>query len=98
MYNPRNWRKMLLLHVLILAAFSLNPFLAKAQSGLLESVKRNPKEAKEMCENFIDLNSKGISAHSDEVLNNIAKEKNLTKLDSEILSMYVIGLHCRNVR
>ncbi len=74
------------------------PNKIQAQSALLESVKRNPQEAKELCNRFKELNSQGISANSDITLQEVANKKNLSKLDAEILSMYVIGLNCPDVK
>ena len=68
-----------------------------AQSNLLESVKRNPKEANLLCAQFRDLNSKGISTSSKEAIAQISKQKNLNTRDAEILSIYVIGMYCPEV-
>ncbi len=68
-----------------------------AQSNLLENVKRNPEESRVLCEQFRSLNSKGISASSQEAINSISRQKNLSTTDAEILSIYVIGLHCPEV-
>tara|TARA_Y100001978_G_scaffold183650_1_gene181391 strand:- start:176 stop:445 length:270 start_codon:yes stop_codon:yes gene_type:complete len=68
-----------------------------AQSNLLESVKKNPKNAIEMCNEFKELNKKGISASSDEAINYVLKKNNLSPVNAEILSIYVIGIHCPNV-
>ena len=68
-----------------------------AQSNLLESVKKNPGEAKALCDQLKILNSKGISSSSKEALSQISKDRNLNSTDAEILSIYVIGLHCPEV-
>ncbi len=68
-----------------------------AQSNLLESVKRNPEEARALCEQFKKLNSRGISASSKESITEISRQRNLNNTDAEILSIYVIGLHCPDV-
>ena len=68
-----------------------------AQSNLLESVKQNPKEAKALCNKLRKLNSKGISSGSKEAIEQISRERKLNKTDAEILSIYVIGLHCPEV-
>ncbi len=67
---------------------------AKAQSRLLESVKRNPDEAKSICENFRELNRENISAGSQKSIQEISIQKNISEVDAEILSMYVRGLYC----
>ena len=68
-----------------------------AQSNILESVKKNPKNAIEICNKFKELNKKGISASSDEAVNYVLKKNNLSPVNAEILSIYVIGIHCPNV-
>ncbi len=65
-----------------------------AQSRLLENVKRNPDEAKSICENFRELNKANISAGSSESIIKISNQKNISEVDAEILSMYVRGLYC----
>tara|TARA_Y100001978_G_scaffold60549_1_gene54482 strand:+ start:17 stop:286 length:270 start_codon:yes stop_codon:yes gene_type:complete len=68
-----------------------------SQSNLLESVKKNPKNAIEMCNKFKELNRKGVSANSEEALNYVSKRNKLDQVNAEILSIYVIGLHCPSV-
>ena len=70
-----------------------------SQTNLLESVKKNPKNAIELCSKFKELNSKGISANSDLAINHVSKKwkTELSPLNAEILSIYVIGLHCPKV-
>ena len=68
------------------------------QSTLLESVKRNPKEAKALCRQFKALNANGKSALSSQAIGNLASQRNLSTTDAEILATYVIGLHCPDVR
>ena len=82
---------------LILISLGSSP-AAIAQSTLLESVKRNPKEARALCRKFKDLNAKGIQVSSTQAIKEISKQKNLSPIDAEILSTYVIGLNCPNVR
>ena len=65
-----------------------------AQSRLLEDVKRNPDEAKSICQNFRKLNKKNISAGSAQSIKKISNEKNMSEVEAEILSMYVRGLYC----
>ena len=80
---------------LFLSLVSINPLLS--QSNLLESVKKNPAEAIKMCNKFKELNSKGISASSDKAIEFVSKKNNLNPINAEILSIYVIGLHCPQV-
>tara|TARA_B100000927_G_C16377841_1_gene434194 strand:+ start:604 stop:882 length:279 start_codon:yes stop_codon:yes gene_type:complete len=83
------------LYFLIILFLGMQP--AVGQSNLLDSVKKNPATAIEMCKKFKALNKKGISANSDEALNYVSKKSNLNQVNAEILSIYVIGLHCPNV-
>ena len=82
-----------LLITLIFTSFGINQF-AMAQSRLLEGVKRNPDEAKSICENFRELNRENISATSQKSIREISIQKNINEVDAEILSMYVRGLYC----
>ena len=68
-----------------------------SQSNLLESVKKNPEDALKMCTKFREFNSKGISASSDKVIDFVSKKNNLSPNNAEILSIYVIGLHCPEI-
>ena len=68
------------------------------ESTLLESVKRNPGEARAMCRQFKALNAKNISATSAQSISAVAKQRNLSRQDAEILVTYVIGLYCPDVR
>tara|TARA_Y100001968_G_scaffold118156_1_gene107612 strand:+ start:743 stop:1012 length:270 start_codon:yes stop_codon:yes gene_type:complete len=67
---------------------------AMAQSRILESVKRNPDEAKSICQSFRELNKENISAGSANSIKKISTQKNISEVDAEILSMYVRGLYC----
>tara|TARA_Y100001968_G_scaffold331946_1_gene388397 strand:+ start:542 stop:811 length:270 start_codon:yes stop_codon:yes gene_type:complete len=78
---------------LIFTSFAINQE-AMAQSRLLESVKRNPGEAKSICQNFRELNNDNISAASTKSIQKISTQKNISEVDAEILSMYVRGLYC----
>ena len=82
-----------LLITLIFGSFAINQE-AMAQSRLLEDVKRNPDEAKSICQNFRELNKKNISAASQKSIQKISNNKNISEVDAEILSMYVRGLYC----
>ena len=83
----------LLLITLIFTSFAINQ-KAIAQSTLLEDVKRNPDEAKSICQNFRELNKKDISAGSPKSIQKISKQKNIREVDAEILAMYIRGLYC----
>ena len=81
--------------LLFLSLAFTNPVLS--QSSLLESVKKNPADAIKLCNKFKELNSKGISASSDKAIEFVSKKNNLNPINAEILSIYVIGLHCPQV-
>ena len=78
---------------LILTSFSINQE-TMAQSRILEGVKRNPDEAKSICQSFRELNEKNISASSSKSIQKISTQKNISESDAEVLSMYVRGLYC----
>ena len=80
---------------LFLTLASVNPLFS--QSNLLESVKKNPSDAIKICNKFKELNSKGISASSDKAIDFVSKKNKLNPINAEILSIYVIGLHCPQV-
>ena len=84
-----------LLFFLFLFSNSFYPVLS--QSNLLESVKKNPAEAARICNKFREFNSRGISANDDRAINFVSKRNNLTPVNAEIFSIYVIGLHCPDI-
>ena len=65
-----------LLFFLFLFSNSLYPVLS--QSNLLETVKKNPNEAKNLCSKFREFNSKGISASSDKAIKYVSNKKKLS--------------------
>ena len=81
----------------LLFSFSNSLYPVFSQSNLLESVKKNPSEAINICNKFRDFNSKGISASSDKAIEYISKKNKLTPVNAEIYSIYVIGLHCPDI-
>ena len=81
----------------LLFLFSNSSYPAFSQSNLLESVKKNPVEAIDMCNKFREFNSKGISANSDIAIEYVSNKKKLTPVNAEIFSIYVIGLHCPDI-
>ena len=81
----------------LLFLFSNSLYPAFGQSNLLESVKKNPNEAKNLCSKFKEFNTKGISASSNTVINYVSNKKKLTPVNAEIFSIYVIGLHCPDI-
>ena len=80
---------------LLLSIASINP--VRSQSNLLESVKKNPADAIKLCNKFKELNAKGVSASSDKAIEFVSKKNKLSPVNAEILSIYVIGLHCPQV-
>ena len=83
------------LFFLFLFSNSLYPVFS--QSNLLESVKKNPDEAINICNKFREFNSKGISANSEKAIKYVSKKNKLTPVNAEIYSIYVIGLHCPDI-
>ena len=83
------------LFFLFLLSNSLYPVLS--QSNLLESVKKNPEQALNICTKFREFNSKGISASSEKAIDYVSKKNKLTPVNAEIFSIYVIGLHCPDI-
>ena len=77
--------------------FSNYTYPVFSQSNLLESVKKNPGEAKNLCIKFREFNSRGISASSDKAIEYVSKKNKLTPFNAEIFSIYVIGLHCPDI-
>tara|TARA_B100001248_G_scaffold247234_1_gene218527 strand:- start:142 stop:408 length:267 start_codon:yes stop_codon:yes gene_type:complete len=83
------------LFFLILLSNSSYPVFS--QSNLLESVKKNPDQALNICNKFREFNSKGISASSEKAIEYVSKKNKLTSVNAEIFSIYVIGLHCPDI-
>ena len=84
-----------LLLFLFLFSNSFRPVFS--QSNLLESVKKNPNEARNLCNKFKEFNSKGISANSDKAIVYVSNKKKLTPVNAEIFSILVIDLHCPDI-
>ena len=83
--------------IFLLFLFSNSIYPAFSQSNLLESVKKNPVEAKNICNKFREFNSKGISANSDKAIEYVSRKINLNPVNAEIFSIYVIGIHCPDI-
>jgi ABC-type transporter MlaC component len=71
---------------------------AQANSPLLDTVKKNPQQAKALCNQLKALNAQGISYTSPQAIAQIAAQQGLNNTDAEILSTYVVGLYCPDVR
>ena len=80
--------------ITLIFTFAASNQPAMAQSRLLEGVKRNPDEAQAICNSFRELNREKISSSSQKSIQRISNQKNISKVDAEILSMYVRGLYC----
>ena len=89
--------KVIYFPLLILLVFT-TVFPTKARSGLLETVKSNPEEATALCNHFRKLNKEGISANSKKAIKEIAKRRKISTMDAEILSIYVIGMNCPDIK
>ena len=81
---------------IVLALIAALP--AQANSPLLESVKKNPQRAKALCAELKALNAQGLSYTSPKAVAQIAARQGLNTTDAEILSTYVVGLYCPDVR
>jgi hypothetical protein len=71
---------------------------AQAGSALLDRVKQNPKLAVAICTELRGLNAQGLTSTSPQAVDRIAVMEGLNKTDAEILTTYVVGLHCPDVR
>ena len=83
--------------IFLLFLFSNSLYPVLSQSNLLESVKKNPVEAKNICNKFREFNSQGISANSDNAIEYVSRKINLTPVNADIFSIYVIGIHCPDI-
>ena len=79
------------------ACFSLGSANAAA-SQLLETVKQNKQLATQLCGQFRKLNASGRNAHDPAAIRSTAAQQGLSQLDAEILTTYVVGLYCPDVR
>jgi hypothetical protein len=88
----------LILTAPLIHATAAFPPAARAQSNLLEAVKRDPGRARKLCRQLRDFNQQGLSYTSKRALQEIASQENLSLMDAEVLTTYVVGLHCPDVR
>ena len=72
---------------------------ALAQSELLDSIKRDPADAKAMCRQFrtAKATNKSFDPYSRKTTIKVAKNRQLSTNDAEILITYVVGMHCPDV-
>ena len=94
--SPHHYAAGLLALGLAMIPLLLSPLPAAA--GMLDTVKQNPALARSLCEQFKQLNASGQSATSKEAIAKLAASQGLSPLDAEVLTTYVIGLHCPDVR
>ena len=83
------------LFVLFMLTSSLNPILG--QPNLLEKAKSNPSEGLKLCEKFKEYNAENKSATSDTATKFVSKKNNLSLVNAEFYSIYVIGLYCPEI-
>ena len=76
-------------------ASSLNPILG--QPNLLERAKNNPNEGLKLCKKFKEYNTENKSATSDKATKFVSKKNNLSLVNAEFYSIYVIGLYCPEI-
>ncbi|MEO1001547.1 MAG: hypothetical protein AAFX65_00370 [Cyanobacteria bacterium J06638_7] len=69
----------------------------QAQSGLLQSVRRDPAKAKAICRQLKEMNKQGVSYTSKRATRTIAAQEGLSLMDAEVLTTYVVGIHCPDV-
>ncbi len=86
--------KSILFFLFILSNYTYPVF---SQSNLLESVKKNPSEATNICNKFRELNSEGIYSSDQEAIDYVSERNKLTPVNAEIFSIYVIGLYCPDI-
>jgi hypothetical protein len=96
--TPRRPELAALLAGHLLAASMVGAAPAQAASALLESVKQNPALARSLCEQFKQRNAAGQSAMAKDSIAQVAASQGLSSVDAEVLTTYVIGLYCPDVR
>ena len=69
-----------------------------ASAGVLDRVKANPALAQTLCGQFRQWNAENRSANAPESIAAVAAREGLSTVDAEVLTTYVIGLHCPDVR
>ena len=84
-----------ILFVLFMLSSSLNPILS--QPNLLERARNNPSEGSKLCKKFREYNAENKSATSDKATKFVSKKNNLSMVNAEFYSIYVIGLYCPEI-
>ena len=67
------------------------------QPNLLERAKNNPNEGLKLCKKFKEYNAENKSATSDTSTKFVSKKNNLSLVNAEFYSIYVIGLYCPEI-
>ena len=83
------------LFVLFILSSSLNPILS--QPNLLERAKNNPREGSKLCKKFEEFNADNKSATSETATEFVSNKNNLSLINAEFYSIYVIGLYCPEI-
>ena len=83
------------LFLLLMLSSSLSPILS--QPNLLERAKNNPSEGSKLCKKFREYNAENKSATSDTATKFVSKKNNLSLVNAEFYSIYVIGLYCPEI-
>ena len=81
--------------VLFMLSSSLNPILS--QPNLLERAKNNPREGSKLCKKFEEFNADNKSATSKTAKEFVSDKNNLSLVNAEFYSIYVIGLYCPEI-
>ena len=84
-----------ILFFLFMLSSSFIPILS--QPNLLERAKNNPNEGSRLCRKFKELNADNKSATSDTATEFVSKKNNLSLVNAEFYSIYVIGLYCPEI-
>jgi hypothetical protein len=92
--NPTPGAALIGAGIALLAALPLHA----APSDLLERVKQNPQQARNLCNELRALNGQGVSALSAKGISSVARRQGLAPVEAEVLITYVVGLHCSDVR
>ena len=92
----RAWAALAAALGVVVAGLAADPALAN--SPLLDSVKRNPQRARDICAELKGLNAQGLSYTSPQAVAQVGAKQGLNNTDAEILSTYVVGLYCPDVR
>lgn len=86
----------LLLPLLTAAVLAYSPPLA---AGVLDAVRpADSPLAKSLCARFRQWNAANRSATAPESIAEVAASQKLTTMDAEVLTAYVIEMHCKDVR